>query len=281
MLLSAFISIRTINYDLKTISRKHLVKKYIRRTKVGQDVVEVINNAPIDEKAIAEISDAKMEGYYSFGITEDNEIVQTFKYIEGEKMFLIPEPDPIVIYFDTARHFHKTIQSRRDKLFEKLGTPGNNFYSVNGDFYWYFSTVSTYIIFLFLSIEAFINKIIPNDFEYRKVVQNKKTELYDKYQIQRSIEFLEKIKSVIPLATSKNFVQEFGHKYELIKKLKEFRDEIVHTKSFEGKNSPNYYEDLFANSINFEFDKTLLTIRDYINYHEENLIEECGCGNDE
>ncbi len=260
---------------------KHLVKKYIRSTKVGEDVVDVIKNAPIDEKAIAEISDAKMEGYYSFGITGDNEFVQTFKYVEGEKVFLMPEPDPIVIYFDTARHFHKTIQDRRKKLFEKLAMPGHNFYAVNGDFYWYYSTVCNYIVFLFLSIEAFINKIIPNDFEYRKEIQNKKTELYDKYQIQRHIEFLEKIKYVVPQITNKNFVQSFSHKYDLLKNLKEFRDEIVHTKSFEGTNNPNFYEELFNRSLSFDFDKTLYAAKDFINFYQENLIEECPCGKDD
>lgn len=253
----------------------------MKATKVDDDVIEVINNAPIDEKSLSNISNSKMTGYYAMAITEDNHIVQTFKYVNGNNVFMIPEPDPIIIYFDTARNFHKVIDKRRTDLFSKLSSPGYNFIAVNGDFYWYFSTVCNFVIFLFLSIEAFINKIIPNDFEYRKQIQNKKVELYDKYQIQRNIEFLEKIKSVLPLAVDKNFVKEFAHKYELIKELKDFRDEIVHTKSFEGKSSPNFYEDLYVISLNFEFDKTLLAARDFINYHQPDLIEECNCGKDD
>jgi hypothetical protein len=260
---------------------KHLVKKYVKATKVGEDVVDVLNNAPIDEKALTKISDSKMEGYYAIALTEDNHIVQTFKYVNGDNVFMIPEPDPIIIYFDTARHFHKSISKKREDLFSKLSSSGNNFIAVSGDFYWYFSTVSNYVIFLFLSIEAFINKKIPKDFEYRKSIQDRKTEVYDRFQIQRSIEFLEKIKTVLPLATEKNFVKEFTHKYELIKKLKEFRDEIIHTKSFEGESTPNLYEELFVTSLNFEFDKTLLATRDFINYYQNNLIEECGCGNND
>lgn len=260
---------------------KHLVKKYVKAVKVGEDVVEVFDNAPIDEKAITEISEKKMDGYYAMALTENNQIVQTFKYVNGENVFLIPEPDPIIIYFDTARHFHKTIEKRKVDLFSKLSNHSNNFSSVNGDFYWYFSTVCNYVIFQFLSIEAFINKTIPKDFEYRKSIQDKKTELFDRYQIQRNIEFLEKIKTVLPLATGKNFVQEFSHKYDLIKRLKEFRDEIVHTKSFEGKSSPNFYEELFVTSLDFEFDKTLFAARDFINYHQPDLIEECNCGKDD
>lgn len=260
---------------------KHLVKKYIKATKVGEDVVDVLNNTPIDEKALSDISDNNMEGYYAMALTEDNHIVQFFKYVSGDNVYMIPEPDPIIIYFDTARHFHKTISKRRTDLFSKLSSPGNNFIAVNGDFYWYFSTVCNYVIFLFLSIEAFINKTIPKGFEYRKRIQDKKTEVYDRYQIQRNIEFLEKIKTVLPQATYKNFVQEFSHKYELLKKLKEFRDEIVHTKSFEGKSSPNFYEELYVTSLEFEYDKTLIAAKDFINYYQTDLIEECNCGNDD
>lgn len=257
---------------------KHLVKKYVKSIKVGDDVVDVIDNAPIDEKVLSGISESKMAGYYAMAMTDDNQLVQTFKYVNDGNVFLIPEPDPIIIYFDTARHFHKTIDQRKSDLFSKLSSQGFNFNAVHGDFYWYFSTACNYAIFLFLSIEAFVNKTIPNDFEYRKQIQNRKTELYDKNQIQRSIEFLEKIKSVLPTATNKNFVQEFAHKYELIKKLKEFRDEIVHTKSFEGKSSPNFYEKLFVTSLDFEFEETLFAARDFINYYQPDLIEECKCG---
>lgn len=261
---------------------KHLVKKYVKKVKVGEDVVKVISNTPIDEKALTEIDNSKLDGYYGLALTDKNEIVQTFKYIKGDRTFLIPEPDPIIIYFDTARRFHKSIDSLKSELFLKWIKPeGYNVIAVNGDFYWYFSTVCNYAIFLFLSIEAFVNKSIPNDFEYRKQVQDKKTEIYNKFQIQRNIDFSEKIKSVLPEITGKDFVRDFAHKYELIKKLKEFRDEIVHTKSFEGVNSPNFYEELYVTSLDFEFDKILHAAKDFINYHQENLIEECNCGNDD
>lgn len=257
---------------------KHLVRKNIMSTKVGSNVVEIIKKASIDEKKIDDISNLKMDNKYALALTEDNLIIQTFKYVNNEKVFFIQEPNPIVIYFDTARHFHKTIYKDKSELFKNLTILGNNVNAVNGNFYLYFSNICSYTIFLFLSIEAFINKTIPNDYEYKKKIQNKKTELYDNYQIQRGIDFLEKIKIVLPDAVGKNFVQKFSHKYDLIKNLKDFRDEIVHTKSFEGKESPNFYKDLFVKSLDFEHDKTMLAVRDFINFYEPNLIEECQCG---
>lgn len=260
---------------------KHLVKKYVRLAQLGEDVAEVFDNAPVDEKELIKITDKKMNGYFCYALTEDNKIVQTFKFENNGKIFLIPEPDPIVIYFDSARHFHKTIKSRKNDLFSKLSADYKDLTAVNGDFYWYFSNVSSFILFLFLSLEAFVNKSIPSDFEYKKKVQNKKTELYDKLQIQRHIDFLEKIKNVLPEVTGKNFAQDHSHKYDLIKDLKKFRDEIVHTKSFEGIGSSNFYEDLYVTSLNFDFDKVLIVARDFINYYQPKLIEECQCGMEE
>lgn len=131
---------------------------------------------------------------------------------------------------------------------------------------------------LFCSIEAFINKLIPKNYEYRRTIQDKRTELLNKSQIQRHIEFGEKLKVVPPEITGKHFVTEFTHKFEQIKKLKLFRDEIAHTKSYEGENAPNFYESLYATSLSFDYEKTLEFVRDFINYYEPSLLEECPCG---
>lgn len=259
---------------------KHLVKKYVRHLKVGQDVTNLLENIPVDEKQIAEIKQKKLDGYYGMVYTEDNELFQTFKYEKDGTTYLLPEPDPIVIYFDTARNNYRQIKDLREEIFKTLKMFDQNLGATMGNFYWYFSIVSSYTIFLFLSIEAFINKSIPKDYEYRRPVQDKKIEVYNKFQVQRNIDFIEKLKVILPEITGKNFVAEHTHKFEQIKKLKLFRDEVVHTKSFEGDNVPNFYENLYVMSLDFEFEKTLLYVRDFINYYQPNLIEECQCGRD-
>lgn len=259
---------------------KHLVKKYVNLGIIKEGDEELINITPVDEVELAKIVDNKMDGYYAFAQTEDNKIVQTFKFEHDGKIFLIPEPDPIVIYFDSARHYHKTIQERKTELFSKLSTEFGDFAAVNGDFYWFFSNISSCVMFMFLSLEAFVNKSIPAGYTYKKVVQNKKTEIYDKIQIQREIDFGEKVKKVLPEIYNKNFAQDFSHLFDIIMDLKRFRDEIVHTKSFEGVDSSNFYEKLYTTSLSFDYDKVLFATRDFINYHQPNLIEECQCGGD-
>lgn len=259
---------------------KHLVKKYVRYTKFKEDLNSAISELPIDEKEIARIQEQKMEGMYGWLLTDTNEMFQTFRYEKDGEVYMLPEPDPVVIYFDTARNNYRQLKELREELFKDKAHFGKDLVATMGNFYWYYATASSFAIYLFFSVEAFINKMIPKDYEYRRKIQNKKTELFDKFQVQRNVEFPEKIKDIIPEIKGKSFVQEFTHKYDQIQKLKYFRDEVVHTKSFEGDKVPNFYEQLYVMSLDFEFEKTLLYVRDYINYYQPGLIEECNCGRD-
>lgn len=259
---------------------KHLKKKFINHFKFNPNQMTELQKIPDAGQEFRSLPAPGREDMKGWILTEDGEIFQTFRYkVNGQTTF-IPEPNPVVIYFDSARNYFKQLQGFRDKVFENSKTFEENLTTVNGDFYWYFSLASSYAIFLFTALEAFVNKSIPNGYEYRKNIQDKKTELYNNVQVQRHIEFLEKIKKVLPEATGKHFVKEHTHKYEYIKKLKEFRDEVAHTKVCNSQNGSNSFENLYALSLEFEYEKTLYYMRDFINFHEPGLIEECDCGRD-
>ena len=259
---------------------KHLKKKYVLHLKVDQDIRKVIDNAPEHKEEVDRIMSSNLEGYYGITITENNDLVQTFKFEENGNVFMIPEPDPVVIYFDSARHYFNQIAGQREKVFENTTMFASHVSATTGDFYWYFSLASSYAIFLYTSIEAFINKMIPNDYVYQRSVQDKRTELFNKSQVQRHLEFSEKLLKVLPEITGKNFVIDHTHKYEQIKNLKKFRDEIAHTKSYDSTQGPNRYENLYSTSLGFEYEKTLIYVKDFINYYQQNLIEICECGQD-
>ena len=150
--------------------------------------------------------------------------------------------------------------------------------NVMNAFYNFFGFVSNYVTSLFNSLEAFMNHQIPNVFEYRRF-SKQKTELYNKEQIQRQIPFEEKIKKVIPQVKGKSFHRHQAHKFDIILKFKDFRDEIVHTKVDE-KSAPNLYHKLFAKSLDYDYNETIQTVKDYLNYYDPELIEKCNCGSD-
>jgi hypothetical protein len=257
---------------------KHVVKKFLSKHKVGNDVVDVINSVPFNENAIAQLIQTKFENYYALLQTDDNELIQAFKYQVDDKSYFIPEPNPIVIYFEIGRHNSRQTAEWKSKVINELSQSKQNAYSIFNNFFTFYSISSISTIFLFNSIEAFINNAIPKDFKYSNQ-QKKSTEVYDKYQIQRYLTFEEKIKKVIPEIKQKMFHVEFSQKFESIIKLKNFRDEIMHTKAYD-KSTPNIYQNLFTTSLDFNYEEVVKNVRDFINYYEPNLIEECECGKD-
>ena len=129
-------------------------------------------------------------------------------------------------------------------------------------------------------LEAFINLLLPVDIEYIRA-DKKSTNHFSHEQIQREIGLEEKIKSVLPQFFGRSFHEDYGHKYEGIIRLKEMRDEIAHTKTYSKDNNRNFYRRIFTNLLNFDSDSTLHHSKDFINYFQPGLIEECGCGKKE
>lgn len=256
---------------------KHIKKKFLQHRRLSKDVQDHLNSVKPDEKAIKSIVDNDFKDYVAHALTEDGSFIQTFKYKRNNKTLFIPEPNPITVYFSNAQMFLKHIIETRELLLNQLeankevGDILNSSYSLFG-----YST--TFITSLFSAIEAFINSQIPSNFEYKRV-DRKKTEIYNKEQIQNFIPFDEKIKKVVPQAKDKSFHRHLSHKFEILKEFKALRDKVVHTKANE-KSTPNYYEDLFSDLLDFDYLKCIETAKDYINYYEENLIEKCECGSD-
>ncbi|MGZ5245371.1 MAG: hypothetical protein ACXWD4_15725 [Bacteroidia bacterium] len=52
----------------------------------------------------------------------------------------------------------------------------------------------------------------------------------------------------------------------------------MHTKAI-GANGSNFYKTLFTMSLDFKYNKALQAVREFINFYEPNLIEDCDCKN--
>ncbi|MCX8020779.1 MAG: hypothetical protein N2747_09830, partial [Chitinophagaceae bacterium] len=59
---------------------KHIKKKFLRALAAGDDVINVISSAPVNEQAIAELKRTNFEGYYVILQTDGNELIQAFHY---------------------------------------------------------------------------------------------------------------------------------------------------------------------------------------------------------
>ncbi|RXK86872.1 hypothetical protein [Filimonas effusa] len=254
---------------------KHIEKKFILRVPLGGDANELLKNAPIPDKT--ELEERLRSGYYPLLIGEDNMLTQAFVYNLNKKDYRIPEPNPVTLYFHIAQSHLRVVREKRLDLLRDID---NNQFRATTDqhlIYDFFGNTAVFTTFLFNSIECFINYKIPETYKFTRE-GTQKSETFNAQQIQRNLPFDDKIKLVIPEIFGKSFHLEEQADYTKIDKLKRLRDEIMHTK--QTLNTANKYESFYIDLLNFNFDKTILAVRNYINYYEPGTITECKCGND-
>lgn len=252
---------------------KHIKKKFLQGYTINDEVEKVLDSTRPDFDAINSFKESNFENLTGIIQTDNKELIQAFRYEQDKKVTFLPEPNPITIYFDLAHRFYTTIENKREDIHEYIKTPNFDVYVFLNKFNNYYATISGCVTFLFISIEAFINNLIPDDFTYT----DKEGKVYDIMGIQKFISFDDKLKKIIPSIKEKSFHEKYGHKYEVIINLKKFRDEITHTKAYK-IDSPNFYFQLFNQSLKFDFKSSIYASRDLINFYEKDLIEDCGCG---
>jgi DNA/RNA-binding domain of Phe-tRNA-synthetase-like protein len=104
------------------------------------------------------------------------------------------------------------------------------------------------------------------------------TEYFTKEQIQRSIQFDEKVKTVLPyFYENKSFYHKQTAQNQHIDNLKNVRNEIVHTKS---EKTFSQQEDLLKRILKFKFNETFDAVAASMNFYKKDYIVECDCGTD-
>lgn len=209
--------------------------------------------------------------------TDDGKYFTAFPHKIDGKQFFIPEPDPVLIYFNNAYLSFRELESTKKDLIKALELKTMD-EGIKNELYTFFGNSFGFATMLFTSIEAYINKKIPIEYEYRDT-KNSKTELYDKNQIERYLPFDTKFKTVLKEITKKDFTQAYPIKEQYIKNLREFRDSIIHTKT--SKEGATPYDYLYKKSLNFKYAETIESVKDWLNYYEgSNYVEDCDCGKD-
>jgi hypothetical protein len=145
----------------------------------------------------------------------------------------------------------------------KLSEPAIN------EIYAFFGVSSGYIIFLFASIESFINSIIPANYIFTKESKSK-TEAFNQSQIQEFLDFNTKIRKVLTDITKKDFFKHQTRSTQMIWNLKDFRDSIIQKSYF----------NLLKNALDFKYDDTLESVATFMNFYKKDYIVECDCGSD-
>jgi hypothetical protein len=259
---------------------KHIIRKPLREWKLDADAVSALENsgASILGKTISPKLADKFVGYLH---TQDDKFIQTFPFTRNGNTYHIVEPHPVTLYFNGAQFFLKHLNERKTLLLMEIEKPimGLDVRKQLDATYTFFSNFSMFATFLYNSLEAFVNYIIPEKFEF-KVEGKRNTEIWNKDQIQRHFSTEKKLWEVLPIVFDRH-IEEVKEKdfRKTILKLKDCRDEITHTK-YGGDSHPNGYKKLFVMALEFDYNAALSAVAEIINFYEPNLIEECGCGVD-
>jgi hypothetical protein len=256
---------------MKHIKRKFLFHEHLKNNESLKNNMNFVTKEGLDEGFLK--SNAKDN--FTIIETDLNERIFSFIHNNNGKHAIIPVPDFALVNFDFAYKLNLDRIKLKEELLELLSNLNQQNEVSSTSAYGFYGTATTCLICLFTSLECFMNDIIPDMYEY-KIISNRKTEIYNKSQIQYSISFDDKITKVLPNALHKNFFQKSTPLNIHIHNLKKIRNEIIHTKS--DKTGKLHVETL-KTLLKFKYDETFKAVFDFFNFYKESYIEECPCEN--
>jgi hypothetical protein len=249
---------------------KHIKKKTVNEFKLPDEFPALEKNLLLNNANMPKLS----KDYHALLITNDRQAFRAFFYKYKQKNCFIPLAHPVLVYYNKAYNSYRSIQKIKEDLIEKLhGTEilNENLLKLIYDL---FGETSSYVTILYSSLEAFINQYIPDNFHVEISENDKYTRKYNNMQIQRWLTFEQKIKLCLNKESGKDFEKKNKNQFQFIKDLKVFRDSIIHTKKID---TFGEYEKLYKLSLDYKYEETLIACKDFINFYEPDLIEECPC----
>jgi hypothetical protein len=253
---------------------KHINKKTLNEHKFSKEDLEKIMPVISDVESFSQLEYKELKGKHAVLFHADGLMSRAFFFKNNETTCTIPLADPVLLYFNEAYKSLKSLIVHRKELLDLYSKETRmNEHSIEV-FYNFFGAMSTFIILLYSSMEAFVNYKIPKEFVYKKSESGKYLKVYNIEQIQRWIPLEEKISCILTSLVKKSFFKDFPIKHQHIVNLENFRDSIIHTKKIEVFDG---YESLYKTGLRFKYEETIEAVKDFINYYEDGLIEPCPC----
>lgn len=252
----------------------HLRLKPTQRIKTGFDIVEETKKIeiPQESKNFSKeyLNSPKLADEYGMDLMliSGDEISYGFDYLYNENKIVIPEINPVLIFYSNAIMSYTKLNEFKKTLLENSPLVGKLESFLDPKLFGnYFQLAGNSIINLQASIESFLNNSIPDSFI---ILSNNNKEI-------KRPNIHDKIDYGIVKLKGKNFEENYEDDYLLVKELIELRNDIIHLKPIQ-EDTNTKYKKLFRRVIDFDFENGILAIKKFINFYEPNLIEECPCG---
>jgi hypothetical protein len=203
---------------------------------------------------------------YDLMLELDDSIIYAFDFLIGKKKIIIPELNPTTIFYSNAVMFHRSLMESKKRLLDK----SPSYKELNNPidpkiFAFFFQFATNCLISLQSTVESFANKQIPENYFI-----NEKGDEYD-------VSIFHKIDTVLPIIKEKKFKREFKRDNFRVRKVIELRNEIIHLKPIK-ETTNTQYKETYRKMIKFDFPSAILAVKNFVNFYEPELIEECPCG---
>ena len=247
------------------------------RLKPTREIKIDFHPSELDEGLVPEESKRKAKEYLTSNklaeddimIMFDNKVIYGYDYIYNKKKLILPEVNPVTIFFSNAVMSYGMVNHYRERLLSESSEAGktNQFVNLNHSGI-FFQLAANCIINLQAAIESFANRVIPENYLY-----------LDKTGNVIFPTLSHKLYTTVPKIKKIDFRQAKYKKYNVcIDKLIQLRNDIIHLKPVNKTNTG--YKGIYRNLLNFDYNKATIAVKTYLNFYEPNLIEECLCGID-
>jgi len=244
--------------------RTKITYKSIGRNSDGDNRINLKNIPKI--KSEKQLQKLLKDDEIKFIQISDYESYAINKLFFNRKYFLLLEPNPVTFYFSIAFDSVAQFENVKSQLKELFSAKKQNDSSLGIIYSAIFRIGSIGVIFSFLSIEAFMNQELP---DYEKIdFKNKKA---TKEEIQRWASFEEKLMTIIPKISKKDFCKRYPKQGKLLKEYKKMRDELVHLKQ-KRTDGLTSYNKIYQDILDLDLKKIIQITKNYINYYKPNTI---------
>lgn len=200
-------------------------------------------------------------------IMMDDSVIFGYDYLHNNKKLILPEINPVTIFYSNARMSYGMLNHYKEILLTESSEAGKIGKVINlNHFGTFFQLAVNCIINLQATIESFVNLKVLGNFNF-----------LDKNGKPKNPNIHDKIDIAMPIVMKMEFNDEKN--YTLIKELIKLRNDIIHLKPDQNLTNTKY-KIPFRNIIDFNYQETIMAVKNYINFYEPNLLEECACGNE-
>lgn len=227
------------------------------------------------------LSDYKNGKVHVFLSDHEGIVYQAICYFERNELLASIAPNLMLAYFDLALEYIQFTDKYKGTLYYTSAKQSDRFRIVNETiFNRYIQYRSSGILFLHLTVEAFINYIIPDNFIYEKKETSNNDKFIDivtrfnKEQIERWISFKEKIDYVLPkMGNGTPDLKGHPKIRENLLQLAKIRDEIVHLKSATTENNRQFYQGVFKILVQEDLKRFVDTVKGFLELYRPGILE--------